>query len=204
MTTSHSVAATARLDAAALDLIFRNARSHNGWLDQPVADALLREAVDLAEIGPTSANISPMRLVFVRSSEAKAKLKDALSPGNVEKTMSAPVTAIIGYDKDAFEHLPRLFPHADARAWFAGNEAFATDTAYRNGTLQVAYLIVALRALGLDTGPMTGFDADKVDAAFFAGTKVRSNILVNIGYGDATKLFPRSPRFAFDDIAQIV
>jgi 3-hydroxypropanoate dehydrogenase len=204
MTTSHSVAATARLDAAALDLIFRNARSHNGWLDQPVADALLREAVDLAEIGPTSANISPMRLVFVRSSEAKAKLKDALSPGNVEKTMSAPVTAIIGYDKDAFEHLPRLFPHADARAWFAGNEAFATDTAYRNGTLQVAYLIVALRALGLDTGPMTGFDADKVDAAFFAGTKVRSNVLVNIGYGDATKLFARSPRFAFDDIAQIV
>jgi len=201
MTASPSVAATARLDAAALDLIFRNARSHNGWLDQPVADALLREAVDLAEIGPTSANISPMRLVFVRSSEAKATLKDALAPGNVEKTMSAPVTAIIGYDKDAFEHLPKLFPHTDARAWFVGKEAFATDTAYRNGTLQVAYLIVALRALGLDTGPMTGFDADKVDAAFFAGTKVRSNILVNIGYGDATKLFARSPRFAFDDIA---
>ena len=201
MTASPSVAATARLDAAALDLIFRNARSHNGWLDQPVADALLREAVDLAEIGPTSANISPMRLVFVRSSEAKATLKDALAPGNVEKTMSAPVTAIIGYDKHAFEHLPKLFPHTDARAWFVGKEAFATDTAYRNGTLQVAYLIVALRALGLDTGPMTGFDADKVDAAFFAGTKVRSNILVNIGYGDATKLFARSPRFAFEDIA---
>ncbi len=202
MTASPSVAATARLDAAALDLIFRNARSHNGWLDQPVTDALLREAVDLAEIGPTSANISPMRLVFVRSSEAKATLKDALAPGNVEKTMSAPVTAVIGYDRDAFEHLPKLFPHTDARAWFVGKEAFATDTAYRNGTLQVAYLILALRALGLDTGPMTGFDADKVDAAFFAGTKVRSNILVNIGYGDATKLFPRSPRFAFDDIAR--
>jgi 3-hydroxypropanoate dehydrogenase len=202
MTTSTPRAAIARLDDAALDLIFRNARTHNGWLDQPVADALLREAVELAGIGPTSANISPMRIVFARSADARAQLKDALSPGNVEKTMSAPVTAIIGYDKDAFEHLPRLFPHADARAWFVGNEAFATDTAYRNGTLQVAYLILALRALGLDTGPMTGFDADKVDAAFFAGTKVRSNVLVNIGYGDATKLFPRSPRFAFDDIAR--
>ncbi|MDB5643427.1 MAG: nitroreductase family protein [Hyphomicrobiales bacterium] len=202
MTTSNPVAVTARLDETSLDLLFRDARTHNGWLDRPVSDSLLREAVDLAKFGPTSANISPMRLVFVRSADAKEKLKEALAPGNVEKTMSAPVTAIVGYDKDAFEHLPKLFPHADARSWFAGNEAFATDTAYRNGTLQVAYLIFALRSLGLDTGPMTGFDADKVDAAFFPGTKVRSNVLVNIGYGDATKLFPRSPRFAFDDIAR--
>jgi 3-hydroxypropanoate dehydrogenase len=202
MTTSNLIASTARLDDAALDLLFRNARTHNGWLDQPVPEALLREAVEIAKIGPTSANISPMRIVFVRSTEAREKLRDALSPGNVEKTMTAPVTAIVGYDKDAFELLPKLFPHADARSWFAGNEAFATDTAYRNGTLQVAYLILALRGLGLDTGPMTGFDADKVDAAFFAGTKVRSNVLVNIGYGDAAKLFPRSPRLAFDEIAR--
>jgi 3-hydroxypropanoate dehydrogenase len=202
MTTSNPIASTARLDDAALDLLFRNARTHNGWLDQPVPEALLREAVEIAKIGPTSANISPMRIVFVRSAEAREKLRDALSPGNVEKTMTAPVTAIVGYDKDAFELLPKLFPHADARSWFAGNEAFATDTAYRNGTLQVAYFILALRGLGLDTGPMTGFDADKVDAAFFAGTKVRSNVLVNIGYGDAAKLFPRSPRLAFDEIAR--
>ncbi len=202
MTTSHSLVSPTRLDDAALDLLFRNARTHNGWLDQPVSEALLREAVEIAKIGPTSVNISPMRIVFARSAEAKAKLKDALSPGNVDKTMAAPVTAIIGYDKEAFELLPKLFPHADARAWFAGNEAFATDTAYRNGTLQVAYFILALRALGLDTGPMTGFDADKVDAAFLAGSKVRSNVLVNIGYGDATKLFPRSPRLAFDEIAR--
>ena len=203
MTTSNPTFARPRLDDASLDLLFREARTHNGWLDQPVPDALLREAVEIAKIGPTSVNISPMRIVFARSAEAKAKLKDALSPGNVEKTMSAPVTAIVGYDKEAFELLPKLFPHADARAWFAGNEAFATDTAYRNGTMQVAYLLLALRALGLDTGPMTGFDADKVDAAFFAGTKVRSNVLVNIGYGDASKLFPRSPRLAFDEIARI-
>jgi 3-hydroxypropanoate dehydrogenase len=203
MTTSHATLTRPRLDDASLDLLFREARTHNGWLDQPVPEALLREAVDIAKIGPTSANISPMRIVFAQSAEAKAKLKEALAPGNVEKTMTAPVTAIIGYDKEAFELLPKLFPHADARAWFAGNEAFATDTAYRNGTLQVAYLILALRALGLDTGPMTGFDADKVDAAFFAGTKVRSNVLVNIGYGDASKLFPRSPRLAFDEIARI-
>jgi 3-hydroxypropanoate dehydrogenase len=202
MTTSNPLHQTARLDEAGLDLIFRNARTHNGWLDQPVPEALLREAVEIAKTGPTSANISPMRIVYVRSPEAREKLKDALAPGNVEKTMTAPVTAIVGYDKDAFELLPKLFPHADARAWFAGNEAFATDTAYRNGTLQVAYFILALRSLGLDTGPMTGFDADKIDAAFFAGTKVRSNVLVNIGHGDASKLFPRSPRLSFNEIAR--
>lgn len=201
MTTSNPIVAT-RIDEAALDQLFRDARTHNGWRDEPVPEALLREAVELTKIGPTSVNISPLRIVFVRSAEAKEKLKDALSPGNVEKTMSAPVTAILGYDRDAFELLPKLFPHADARAWFAGNEAFATDTAYKNGTLQVAYFILALRALGLDTGPMTGFDADKVDATFFPNTKIRSNVLVNIGYGDSSKLFPRSPRLAFDEIAR--
>ena len=190
------------LDEQAMDLLFREARTHNGWLDRPVSDDLLKQAVELMKFGPTAVNASPMRIVFVRSPEAKAKLKGALMEGNVEKTMAAPATAILGYDRAFYDHLPRLFPHADAKAWFAGNEAFATDTAYRNGTLQAGYFLLALRGLGLDTGPMTGFDADKVDAAFFAGTNVRSNILVNIGYGDAGKLSPRSPRFACEEIAR--
>ena len=189
------------LDASAIDLLFREARTHNGWLDRPVPDALLKEAVDIMKFAPTAVNASPLRIVFVRSAEAKAKLKEALAPGNVEKTMSAPVTAVLGYDRSFHDHLPRLFPHADARSWFVGNEAFANDTAYKNGTLQAAYFLLALRGLGLDTGPMGGFDADKTDAAFFAGTNIRSNILVNIGYGDAAKLYPRSPRFACEEIA---
>jgi 3-hydroxypropanoate dehydrogenase len=165
---------------------------------------LLREAVDLAKMGPTSANVSPMRIVFVRSPEAKERLRPALAAGNVEKTMRAPVTAIVGHDLKFYDLLPRLFPHADARSWFAGNEPFANDTAYKNGTLQVAYLIFALRAVGLDTGPMSGFDNAKVDAEFFPDGTVKSNVLINIGYGDATKLFPRSPRLDFDEIARIV
>lgn len=189
------------LDERALDLLFRKARTHNGWLDQAVPDELLKEAVDLMKFGPTAVNSSPLRIVFVRSAEAKRRLKDTLLAGNVEKTMAAPVAAILGYDRSFHEHLPRLFPHADANTWFAGNETFANDTAYRNGTLQAAYFLMALRGLGLDTGPMTGFDADKVDQAFFAGTNVRSNMLVNIGYGDTAKLFPRSPRFACEEIA---
>lgn len=189
------------LDDGALDILFREARTHNGWLDKAVPDELLQQAVDLMKFAPTAVNASPLRIVFVRSAEAKARLKEVLAPGNVEKTMAAPVTAILGYDRAFYDHLPRLFPHADAKAWFAGNDAFADDTAYRNGTLQAAYFILALRSLGLDTGPMSGFDADKADAAFFAGTKVRANILVNIGYGDTAKLYPRSPRFAFHEIA---
>lgn len=192
----------AALDAQAMDLLFREARTHNGWLDRPVSDELLKQAVDLMKFGPTAVNASPIRIVFVRSPEAKAKLKPALMEGNVEKTMAAPATAILGYDRAFYDHLPRLFPHADAKSWFAGNEAFATDTAYRNGTLQAGYFLLALRGLGLDTGPMTGFDADKVDAAFFAGTSVRSNILVNIGCGDESRLYPRAPRFACEEIAQ--
>jgi 3-hydroxypropanoate dehydrogenase len=191
------------LDDRALDLLFRDARTHNGWLDRPVSEALLRQAVDLAKMGPTSANVSPMRVVFVSSPDAKERLRPALAPGNVEKTMSAPVTAIVGQDLDFPELLPRLLPHVDAKAWFAGNEQLIADTAYRNGSLQGAYLLLALRAVGLDTGPMSGFDPAKVDAAFFAGTKVRSNFLINIGYGDETKLFPRSPRLAFEEIARI-
>jgi len=203
---SHPAAPKAggRIEAGALDQLFIGARTHNGWQDRPVSDDLLREALDIAKMGPTSANTSPLRVVFVRSQAAKERLKPALAPGNVDKTMAAPVTAILGYDLKFYDHLPRLFPHADARAWFAGNEAFAADTAYKNGTLQVGYFILALRALGLDTGPMTGFDAGKVDAEFFAGETVKSNILVNIGYGDPAKLFPRSPRFSFEEIARIV
>lgn len=193
-----------RVDAGALGQLFLDARTHNGWQDRPVPDHLLREAFEIAKMGPTSANSSPLRIAFVRSPEAKQRLKPALAPGNVDKTMAAPVTAILGYDLRFYDHLPMLLPHVDARAWFAGNEAFATDTAYKNGTLQAAYFIVALRAVGLDTGPMTGFDPAAVDAAFFAGQTVKSNILVNIGYGDPTKLFPRSPRFAFEQVTQSV
>lgn len=194
---------TAAISGAALDQIFREARTHNVWQDKPVPEALIREALDLAKMGPTSANTLPARFVFVRSQEAKAKLKPALMEANVDKTMAAPVTAIIGYDTKFFEHSPRLFPHADVRPWFSGNAEFAERTAFQNGTLQAAYLILALRAVGLDTGPMTGFNNAAVDEAFFPGTDVKSNILINIGYGDATKVFPRSPRFDFDEIARI-
>ena len=192
------------LPDASLDQLFRMARTHNGWRPIGVPDTLLKEAVELAKMGPTSANASPLRIVFVRSPEAKLRLKPALMPANVDKTMAAPVTAITAHDTQFYELLPRLFPHADAKAWFVGNEAFASDTAYKNGTLQVAYFLMALRALGLDTGPMTGFDNAAVDAAFFPGGKVKSNVLINIGYGDVEKLFPRSPRLAFDEIAAIV
>ena len=198
------VAPAKSIDDAALAQLFTAARTHNGFLDKPVSDNLLRQAVDLAKMAPTSANQSPFRIVFVKSAEAKARLLPALMPANAEKTKVAPVTAIVGYDEKFYEHLPFLFPHADAKAWFVGNEAFAKRAAFQNGTLQVAYLILALRAVGLDTGPMTGFDNAKVDAEFFAGTAVKSNVLINIGYGDATKLFPRSPRFTFEQIAKFV
>jgi 3-hydroxypropanoate dehydrogenase len=190
------------VDDEALDRLFRAARTHNGWLDRPVPEALLRQAVDLAKMGPTSANSLPMRVVFVKSAEAKAQLKPALAPANVEKTMTAPVTAIVGYDLGFPDLLPKLLPHVDARAWFGGNDALIADTAYRNGSLQGGYLILALRAVGLDVGPMSGFDRARVDAAFFANSQVRTNFLLNIGYGNTTKLFPRSPRLAFEEIAR--
>lgn len=191
------------LDAAALDQLFRSARTHNAWQAKDVPDALLHELYDLLKWGPTSANSSPARFVFVKSAEAKAKLKGTLSPGNLDKTMSAPVTVIVAQDMAFYEKLPQLFPHADARSWFAGNDALIETTAFRNATLQGAYLIMAARALGLDTGAMSGFDNAKVDAAFFAGTTVKSNFLVNLGYGDVAGLFPRSPRLSFDDAARI-
>ena len=193
-----------RLDTGALDQLFRKARTHNVWRPIEVPDRLLEEAVELAKMGPTSANASPLRIVLVRGPEAKLRLKPALMPGNVDKTMTAPVTAIMGHDTKFYELLPRLFPHAEAKTWFVGNEAFANDTAYKNGTLQVAYFIMALRALGLDAGPMSGFDNAAVDAAFFPDGRVKSNVLINIGYGDPDKLFPRSPRLSFQEIATIV
>jgi 3-hydroxypropanoate dehydrogenase len=193
-----------KIDSKALDQLFRDARTHNGWRPIDVPDTLLEEAVELAKMGPTSANVSPLRIVFVRSPEAKARLKPTLMAGNVDKTMAAPVTAILGHDTKFYDLLPRLFPAADAKAWFVGNEAFANDTAYKNGTLQVAYFILALRAVGLDTGPMTGFDNAAVDAEFFPGGQIKSNVLVNIGYGDPAKLFPRSPRLGFGEIATYV
>jgi 3-hydroxypropanoate dehydrogenase len=187
-----------------LDQIFRDARTHNKWLDRDVPDAVLHAIVDLAKLGPTSANCSPARFLFVKSREAKERLKPHLSEGNRDKTMRAPVCTIIGYDLDFYEHLPKLFPHTDARSWFAGDDAKIFETAFRNGTLQGAYLIIAARALGLDCGPMSGFDNKAVDREFFAGTKIKSNFLCNLGYGDASDLFARSPRFDFDEMARII
>ena len=194
---------TTALDAVALDQLFRNARTHNAWQQKDVPDALLHQLYELLKWGPTSANASPARFVFVKSPEAKAKLKEALAPGNIDKTMSAPVTVIVAQDLAFHDKLPQLFPHADARRWFAGNDALIESTAFRNASLQGAYLILAARALGLDTGAMSGFDAGKLDAAFFAGTTIKSNFLVNLGYGDPAGLFPRSPRLGFDEAARI-
>jgi 3-hydroxypropanoate dehydrogenase len=195
---------TDKLSDSCIDQLFRAARTHNAWLERDVPDALLHEIIDLTKLGPTSANCSPARFLFVKSRAAKERLKPHLSEGNRDKTMKAPVCAIIGYDLDFFEHLPKLFPHTDAKSWFAGKPEKIFDNAFRNGTLQGAYLIMAARALGLDCGPMSGFDNKGVDAEFFAGTNVKSNFLCNIGYGDASVLFARSPRFDFDEMAQIL
>jgi 3-hydroxypropanoate dehydrogenase len=192
-----------KLPAACLDQLFRNARTHNSLIGE-VPDALWHELVDLLKLGPTSANCSPARLLFVKSREAKERLKPHLSEGNRDKTMKAPVCTIIGYDLDFYLYLPNLFPHTNARSWFEGDEPKIFDTAFRNGTLQGAYLIMAARALGLDTGPMSGFDNAGVDREFFAGTNIKSNFLCNLGHGDGEKLFARSPRFSFDEMAKII
>lgn len=192
------------LDPAALDQLFRTARTHNGWLPQPVTDDELRAVYELMKWGPTSANCSPARLVFLRTPQAKARLKPALSAGNLDKTMAAPVTVIVAQDMAFYEKLPQLFPHADARSWFAGKPEVIAATAFRNSSLQGAYLMLAARAVGLDCGPMSGFDAAKVDAEFFAGTEVKTNLLCNLGHGDPAKLFPRSPRLTFDDACQLL
>jgi 3-hydroxypropanoate dehydrogenase len=193
-----------RLDDAALDTLFRNARTHSAWLDKPVPDELLHTLYDLAKMGPTSANCSPGRLVFVKSKEAKEKLRPSLAANNVEKTMAAPVTVIVGQDLAFYERLPYLFPHVDARSWFVGKPALIESTALRNSSLFGAYLILGARALGLDAGPMSGFDAALLDPAFFAGTTVKSNFLINLGYADASQVKARNPRLAFAEAASIV
>jgi 3-hydroxypropanoate dehydrogenase len=187
------------LDEAALDALFVSARSHNGWTGRPVPDALLRKLYDLVRLGPTSGNCCPARFVFVRHREGKERLRPALSKGNLEKTMTAPVTVIAAYDRQFYDRLPELFPHADARSWFTSSPQLAEETAFRNGSLQAGYLILAARALGLDCGPMSGFDKQKIDDAFFSGTTWTTNFLINLGYGDRGKLFQRLPRLAFDD-----
>ena len=192
------------LSEATLDQLFRSARTLNAWLPKEVSDEQLHQLYELAKFGPTSANSSPMRVVFVKSAAAKAKLAPLMSDGNRAKTMEAPVTAIIGTDHEFYEQLPKLFPPADARSWFVGNQPLIDITAFRNTTLQGAYVLMAARALGLDCGPMSGFDNAGVDAAFFAGTAIKSNFVISIGYGDASRnLFPRSPRLAFDEACEI-
>jgi len=197
---------TDSLSPTALDQLFRHARTHNVWQDRPVSDGLLHELYELLKFGPTTSNSCPARFVFVKSAEAKAKLGPALDEGNYAKTMAAPVTAIVAYDLAFYEKLPQLFPHnLAAKGWFdTKSDADLTTICLRNGSLQGAYLILAARALGLDCGPMSGFNNALVDAAFFAGTRIRSNFLVNLGYGDAEQLFPRSPRLSFDEAARIL
>jgi 3-hydroxypropanoate dehydrogenase len=187
-----------------INQIFREARTHNEWLPQPVSPELLRHAYDLAALGPTSANSTPARYVFLTTLEAKERLRPALAPANVEKTMAAPVTAIIAWDKEFYEKLPKLFPHRDMRSMFVSVPGLAEATAFRNGSLQGAYFILAARALGLDCGPMSGFDAAKVDAEFFPDGKWKSNFLCNLGHGDGTKLFPRNPRLSFEEACLIL
>ena len=184
--------------------LFDNARTQNGFSADPVPEVTLRQLYDLLKWGPTSANCSPARFIFVASPEAKEKLLGCMAPGNIEKTRSAPVSVIIGMDMAFFEKLPQLFPHADAKAWFVGNQPMIDATAFRNSSLQGGYFILAARALGLDCGPMSGFDPVKVDAAFWAGTSVKTNFVCNVGHGDPAKLFPRSPRLSFDEACQLV
>lgn len=187
------------LSPTALETLFTGARTHNGWRDTAVSDETLHEIYALMKWGPTSANCSPARIVFIRTPEGKEKLRPALSSGNLQKTLTAPVTAIVAWDSEFYERLPALFPHGDARSWFTSSPALAEETAFRNSSLQAAYLIVACRALGLDTGPLSGFDRQKVDEAFFTGTPLKSNLLVNIGYGDPQALYGRLPRLTFEE-----
>ena len=194
---------SAILADAALDQLFRTARTQNAFQDRPVEDSQLHALYELLKWGPTAANSTPARFVFVKSAEAKQKLAPALSEGNRAKTLAAPVTVFVGFDLDFHEKLPYLFPHTDAKAWFDGPREGRHEGAFRNGSLQGAYLMMAARALGLDAGPMSGFDNAKVDEAFFAGTAIKSNFLVNLGYGDPAGVFPRLPRLSFDEAARI-
>ena len=195
---------SAPLDQAALATLFTQARTFNKWKDQPVTDAQLNELYELTRLAPTAVNSGPARFIFVRSAEAKEQLKPCLAPGNVDKTMTAPVTVIVAYDKEFYEQLPTLFPHADARSWYVGNAAYAEENAFRNSSLQAGYMILAARALGLDTGPMSGFDHAAVKAAFFADKPWEANLLINLGYGDTEqRQYERLPRLAFDEACVI-
>jgi len=191
------------LDDVALDQIFRAARTYRFWQQRPVTEETLHAIYELMKWGPTSSNCCPARIVFVRTPEAKARLEPALDAGNVRQTMAAPATAIIGYDLEFYEKLPLLAPHADVRSAFVGRDELIRATAFRNGSLQGAYLIIAARALGLDCGPMSGFDNARVDSDFFPGGTVKSNFLCNLGYGDPTKLHPRAPRLTFETACRI-
>src|SRR5580700_5249090 len=204
MTETKHAAQSIKVSHETLNQLFREARTHNAWLPKRVPVEALRAAYDLARWGPTSANSSPARFVFLESEAAKARLLPALAPLNVEKTKAAPVTAIIAWDTEFHEKLPKLFPHADMRSFFVGNQPLIHETAFRNSSLQAAYFILAARALGLDCGPMSGFDADKVNAEFFADGKWKVNLICNLGYGDADKLFPRNPRLEFEEAASIL
>lgn len=184
--------------------LFTEARTQNGYLDTPVSDDTLRQLYELVKWGPTAANSGPARLAFVRSAEAKARLLPAMSPGNVSKVQQAPVTVIIGMDLEFHHRLPQLFPHVNARAWFEGKPELIASSAMRNSSLQGGYLIMAARALGLDCGPMSGFDAAQVDAAFWAGTAVRTNFVCTLGHGDPSKVLARSPRLSFDEACQLL
>ena len=188
----------------ATDQLFTLARTHSAWLNQKVTEDTLREVYELFKWAPTAANSCPARVVFVRTPEAKEKLLLCMTPGNLEKTKLAQVTAIIAEDLEFYEKLPKLFPHADARSWYVGDQSLIESTAFRNSTLQGAYLMLAARALGLDCGPMSGFDNAKLDQAFFEGTKWKSNFMCNLGYGDSSKLFPRSPRLSFEEACKFI
>jgi 3-hydroxypropanoate dehydrogenase len=192
------------IDHHVIETVFTHARTQNKWTSQTISDEQLHQLFDILKYGPTSANCSPARFVFVRTPEGKEKLKPALSAGNLEKTMSAPVTVIVAYDPKFYDQLPKLFPHADARSWFAGNAKLAEETAFRNSSLQGAYLITAARMLGIDSGAMSGFNKAAVDEAFFADSGFKTNFLINLGHGDPAGLFPRSPRFEFNEACVIM
>lgn len=192
------------LDQQALDLLFNDARSHNGWQETKVSDAQLHQIYDLMKMGPTGANCCPARMHFVRSDAAKEKLISCVSEGNVEKCRTAPVVAVIGMDMEFYEQLPKLFPHTDARSWYVGNDKAIHDTAFRNSTLQAAYFMMAARSIGLDCGPMTGFNADKMNQAFFPDGTIKINMICAIGKGNPEKLFPRLPRLDFDEACKLL
>ncbi len=202
--TAHLPSLGASLADAALDQLFREARTHNVWLPKPVPVELLRQVYELARFGPTSANSSPARFVFLTTAAAKARLKPALSQGNLDKTMAAPVTVIVAWDTQFHENLPKLFPQRDMRSLFASSQALIDETAFRNSTLGGGYFIMAARALGLDCGPMSGFDQSKVNAEFFPDGKWKTNFLCNLGYGDKSKLFPRNPRLDFEEACRVL